>query len=314
MKIREGLGDKSGLLASYSHLTDYYEQYSPELSIIYSRKLLEVARENNSEASRLEALKKLAGLLPPNEALQYSQRYMKLHDSIDRTNHRAKNRFAKIRFDEEQKQQEILGLEIENARQISEKEQLKNRNIILSLIALLGAVGTGFILYYFRQKNRKEKIQEVQKTETRISKMIHDELANDLYNLMSILEPVAPVSAIDKLESIYLRTRDISRENSDFDTGEAYLPNLISALSYIASGKAGLILKGEKSVNWQKVSEEKKIVIYRVLQESMINMKKHSKARTGKYKSVIPITGRAMDRMFCNLAKDFGIYASGLTV
>ena len=33
-----------------------------------------------------------------------------------------------------------------------------------------------------------------------------------------------------------------------------------------------------KTVNWRKISDEKKITIYRILQELMTNMKKHSKA------------------------------------
>ena len=45
------------------------------------------------------------------------------------------------------------------------------------------------------------------------------------------------------------------------------------------TGTAKLIVRGDNAVKWEKLSEEKKIVLYRVLQELMVNMKKHSDAR-----------------------------------
>ena len=129
-----------------------------------------------------------------------------------------------------------------------------------------------------RQRSKREKIKQIYLTESRISKRIHDEIANDIYNVMSILEPVAPVAVVDRLEKIYLRTRDISRENSEIDTGENYLPGLLSLLGSTTPVNTRLIIKGEETINWNKLKAEKKIVLYRVLQELMVNMKKHSGA------------------------------------
>lgn len=109
--------------------------------------------------------------------------------------------------------------------------------------------------------------------------MIHDELANDIFNIMSIMEPVAPIPVIDKLEMIYLRTRDISRENREIDTGEDYVDYLMAILSNNTPDDSKLIVSGENSVKWNKLQVEMKIVVYRVLQELMINMKKHSDAK-----------------------------------
>ena len=38
------------------------------------------------------------------------------------------------------------------------------------------------------------------------------------------------------------------------------------------------VIKGETAINWKGLSAEKKILIYRILQELMVNMKKHSQA------------------------------------
>ena len=208
----------------------------------------------------------------------YTLRYMQLNDSLNQVMLRAKNVFAKIRFDEEQKERQILGLQAENAWQELETQRWRDRNYIALLLGMLILLGIIFFIYYLRQKYKREKVREVHRTESRISKRIHDELANDVYNVMSSLEAVAPTEAVDKLEHIYKRTRDISRENSEIETGKNFSAGLLSMLSN-TTGKARLILNGESTVNWDKISEEKKIVIYRVLQELMVNMKKHSDAQ-----------------------------------
>ena len=151
--------------------------------------------------------------------------------------------------------------------------------IILSLGGLLVLVSGGFGFYYLRQKHKKEKIREAHRTESRISKKIHDELANDVYNVMSSMQTIAPGVMMDKLEHIYNRTRNISRENSSIPTGTNYLPHLLSTLSSTVPDEARLILRGENNINWSSLTPEKKIILYRVLQEIMINMKKHSNAR-----------------------------------
>jgi signal transduction histidine kinase len=135
-----------------------------------------------------------------------------------------------------------------------------------------------FLFYYLRQRHRKEKIREVHKTESRISKVIHDELANDVFNVMSSIDGKVSIPVIDHLENIYLRTRNISRENSEIDTGENFLAYLKATLANIAPEDTRLFISGETTVKWERLEEEKKIVIYRVLQELMVNMKKHSRA------------------------------------
>ncbi|WP_197051695.1 tetratricopeptide repeat protein [Salegentibacter sp. Hel_I_6] len=277
LNIRREINDKSGLDASYTHLVEFYRNSNKNEAIKYAKRWLKLTK-NSSVQAELEALEKYIELAPASQSNTEVKHYIKLNDSVNQANLVAKNTFAKIRFDEEQKQKEILGLEALTAKQTLETQNLRERSIIISALALLGILGGSFMLYYFRQKHRKEKIQEVHKTESRISKKIHDELANDIYNIMSRLEMIASKDDLDKLERIYTQTRDISRENSEIATDEDFGEMLIINLSHI-SGNSRLILKGEKSVNWEKFSEEKKIVIYRVLQELMVNMKKHSEAK-----------------------------------
>jgi len=276
LNIRRQINDKSGLDGSYTHLVEFYKNNNKDKAIKYAKEWLELTK-NTSVQAELEALEKYIELASASQSNTEIKHYIKLNDSVNQANLIAKNTFAKIRFDEEQKQKQILSLEALTAKQKLETQNLREQSIITSALALLGILGGSFLFYYLRQKHKREKIQEVHKTESRISKKIHDELANDIYNVMSRLEMVATKGDLDKLEKIYVQTRDISRENNEISTGEDFGELLIMNLSH-NSGSSRLILKGEKSVDWKKFSEEKKIIIYRVLQELMVNMKKHSEA------------------------------------
>ena len=83
---------------------------------------------------------------------------------------------------------------------------------------------------------------------------------------------------LDKLEDIYFQTRDISRENLPVKTDQHYPKEIQAMLSQMTPKSARIYLIGIREVNWDKLSEEAKIIVYRVLQELMVNMKKHSKA------------------------------------
>ncbi len=201
-----------------------------------------------------------------------------MNDSLKDASLTTRYRFAKIRFDEERKQQQIALLEAENTTMSLKAEKFKTGTTISSLSALLVLITAAALLYTVRQRSKREKIKQIYLTESRISKRIHDEIANDIYNVMSTLEPAGHTPVVDKLEKIYLRTRDISRENSEIDTRENYLKGLLSLLGSTTPPNTRLVIRGAENINWGKLKNEKKIVLYRVLQELMVNMKKHSEA------------------------------------
>jgi hypothetical protein len=267
--------DNSGSTASYEHLSRFYENRDKANAINYAEKWLETGETNNSLKAQIDALKQLL-ILNPGDA-KYVSDYVRLNDSLNKVNLRAKNTFAKIRFDEERKQQQISGLEASAATQDLENQEIKTRNYLLVFFAVVVIGLSVSIIYYNRQKYKKEKIREIYNTETRISKTIHDELANDVYNVMSGLEAIAPTETMDKLEHIYSLTRNISRENMEIDTGPGYLDHLTALLSTVCPEDTRLIISGS-TISLNDLNPEKKFVVYRVLQEIMVNMKKHSRA------------------------------------
>lgn len=279
MEQRLITNDREGLITSYSHLSDYYQTKDSKKAKFYANKYLETATLLSYPTAQVEALKRLIPLSTGKDKDLYVERYLLLSDSLKDASTKLRYQFAKIRFDEERKQQQIDLLEAENVTQQLRADKLQTGNIVRSLIALLILLVSGTFFYYFRQRSKRERVKQIYFTESRISRRIHDELANDIYHVMSALEPVAPMPVVDKLEKIYQRTRDFSRENSEIITDEQYLQGLLNMLSGAVPVETKLIIRGENSINWNRLKPEKKIVIYRVLQEMMVNMKKHSSAR-----------------------------------
>ncbi|UPQ79777.1 hypothetical protein M0M57_02820 [Flavobacterium azooxidireducens] len=83
---------------------------------------------------------------------------------------------------------------------------------------------------------------------------------------------------LDTMDHIYQRTRDISKENSDIRTDENFEPDFFQMIDSYSDNSMNVIKKISSELNWQKMSAEKKITVFRVVQEFLINTKKHSEA------------------------------------
>ena len=83
---------------------------------------------------------------------------------------------------------------------------------------------------------------------------------------------------IDEMEKIYTKTRDISRENSAIDLKNDFDLQLNDLLLGYKNNKVNVITRNLSKMPWNTVTEHKKTAIYRVLQELMTNMRKHSQA------------------------------------
>lgn len=284
LAIRTRINDSYGSIASYLHLADFYQNRDHQKSKENALQAYKAATKYQSIDERLEALEFLMSYNTAKGGNSYATLFVHLNDSIKTVRNNAKNQFAKIKYDSREATLENIKYKGQRAETLLQLETQKNQKYLLSfgLVALLG--GIGFLIHYFRNKSKRELLVASYNTEIRISKQLHDELANDVFYAMTfaetqdLLNPVKKETLLNNLDKIYVRTRDFSKENSTIETGESFERNLKQMLSNYKCDTVEVIIKNGNSIDWSKIENEKKIALQRVLQELMVNMKKYSQA------------------------------------
>tara|TARA_R110000868_G_scaffold4476_2_gene28127 strand:+ start:3705 stop:5423 length:1719 start_codon:yes stop_codon:yes gene_type:complete len=284
LEIRTKINDSYRSIESYLHLADFYKNRDYQKSKENALLAYKVATKHQSIDERLEALELLMSYNLEKGVNSYATLFINLNDSIKTVRSKAKNQFAKIKYDSRKTTLENIKYKGQRAETLLQLETQKSQKYLLVFGSLLLLGTIGYLINYYRNKNRQERLEASYNTETRISKQLHDELANDVFYAMTFAEtqdlqnPVKKETLIDNLDKIYVRTRNFSRENSNIETGESFDQNLKQMLSSYKSRSTEVIIKNGNPIDWSKVKTEKKIAVQRVLQELMVNMKKYSQA------------------------------------
>tara|TARA_R110001606_G_scaffold115362_1_gene243425 strand:- start:2525 stop:4270 length:1746 start_codon:yes stop_codon:yes gene_type:complete len=278
--MKQKIKDDFGLIASYSHLSDYHIKNNKRQSLFYAKKMYEVAKKEKATNGLLEAIDKILSLETPKNSIKYYKESIQLRDSLQDATTKRQYKFAKIKYtyEEQEKQKfKFKTLAAEN-KLIAEQENNQKKNIVIFLMLLT----SGFIFYIYRRKQQHKKrvLRETYNTETRIAKKLHDELGNDVFNVLTKVQnsKFKTSEIVNYLDKIYLQTRAISHENDVVETGEKFDAFFRSLVANYISDDCKVILKDLNVLNLNEISDEKQIVVYRVFNELFVNMKKHSKA------------------------------------
>lgn len=284
LKIRQKKGDPFDLGKSYLHLAKFYEKRNSSLAkkyMLFSYNQFTIA--NNTD-ERLTSLKLIIQNSSDIALKKYSTKYVNLVDSIFEVRQKVKNQFARVKYDSKREKNENLKLKTHKAENELQLERQKNRNII-SYIIIAISLSLIIVLYlYLTSRGKKEKIEATYKSETRIAKKLHDELANDIYHTMAFVEnknlalTENKEQLLNNLDIIYSRTRDISKENCAIITNENYVLGLKEMILEFNTSNTSIILNDLETISWNTLDRSKKTTVYRVLQELLVNMKKHSNA------------------------------------
>jgi preprotein translocase subunit YajC len=270
LEIRQRIKDELGQNSSFETLSTYYLAKDKNLSLYFAKKMFETATKNNSPSDQILALKRLI-ILDPKNYLENFQKFNLKNDSLQTARNKDRNQFAIIRFDvdkikEEKKEKEIEGLQ-------------KNFGIASLLLILIGG------LFWYRKRRRhlqQEKELEVKNTQLKISKRVHDVVANGIYQVMTKIENQEHFDkdeALDELEFVYEKSRDISYEKTDPQTEEKDFSEKISeTISSFKNDEVNTYLAGNDKEIWKSLDLKNKEEVYQIIRELLINMKKHSKA------------------------------------
>jgi tetratricopeptide (TPR) repeat protein len=274
LHIRQHGKDFWGQNASFAHLTDFYMNKSPDSAFLYAHEMYQVAQQISSADDQVYALERLIKLSEPKQLKQYFETYKKLKDSLETDRNAAKNQFAMIRYDTEKNKADNLILQKDNA----EKEFL----LIVTLVVV--AAGTLLLIVWYKKRKQKLALEAkatIRENQLKIHKKVHDVVANGLYTMMSEIENRDDLDKdriLDRIEVLYEKSRDISYEDSPVvePNFKKKINNLMAAFG---TERTRISLVGNEEELWSQVGPKAINEIGNVLQELMVNMKKHSGAR-----------------------------------
>ena len=304
LHIRDSIGDNYGRAVSHYYLAEYYLSQNDSLNAMQEAEMAKSYSEKSSNYDCLLQTLNLMSVLDPKKAVVHSQEYIKLNDSLQQEERKLRNKFARIRFEtNETKAQNVL---------LARQKQLW---IGIATILLLLALAT-YMVVDQRAKNQKLRFQreqqasnekifnlllsEGQKVEAakkmeqkRISEELHDGVQGRIQGVRMVLlglnKRVTPeaiterAGAIKELKDIQEEVRAISHELSH----SAYqkIHNFIRSIKDLLNGleaSAGLqhTFQYDEGANWDGLSGDIKINLYRMVQESLQNAVKHAQAKT----------------------------------
>jgi signal transduction histidine kinase len=284
LQIRNEIKDTYGSIESYLHLADYYTKKDIQKSDKNALAAYNVATKLNSVDERLEALQIIISNNYSADHSKYVQKYFTLNDSIIKVRNNFKNKFAKIKYDSKKEKDENAKLRLEKAENLLSLQRAKYLRIVFAIVLVFLTILIAILIRYYKNKNKTIEFKTSYNTETRIAKKIHDELANDVYQVIAFAEshPLATESTkenlLQKLDDIYGRVRGISKENNRIETGIDFTNSIKEMLLAYDTNERNIIVNNLEDINWEIIDETKKITISRILQELMVNMKKHSTA------------------------------------
>jgi len=284
LQIKIDTKDTYGSIESYLHLADYYSKKDIKKSDENALAAYTISTKMNSVDERLEALQILISNDNSPNTAKYTQKYFTLNDSIIKVRNNFKNKSAKIKYDAKKEKDENEKLRLEKAENQLSLQRAKYLKIVSAIVFAFLVILIFILIRYYKNKNKAIEFKTSYNTETRIAKKIHDELANDVFQVIAFAES-QPLSVentkenlLQKLDDIYSRVRGISRENNSIDTGANFTHSIKEMLSAYNTRERNIMVTNLENINWENIDDIKKITISRILQELMVNMKKHSEA------------------------------------
>lgn len=282
LHIRLHERDLWGQNSSYAHLADYYVKKQPDSALSYARKRYITARQLKSGDDLIQALQTLIRLGSTDSTKHYFEEYRQLNDSVQLARRAAKNQFALIRYEVEKNKADNLRLQKENAEKAYQLSRQRISTAIVALLALIFSAGGSYWYKKRKQRLELEAQNRIRAHQLKTSKKIHDVVANGLYRVMAEIENQNHVDRegiLDKLENMYEKSRDISYETEGLPaTSHGFHEKITNLLASFATDSTKVVIAGNDPGVWENLPLDARHEIEHILQELMVNMRKHSRA------------------------------------
>lgn len=280
LDVKKELKDIPGQISTHSHLAEYYTLLNTDKALYHTNEKYKLSDSIKNPIDKLESLQSLIEIDNPQNTKKYFKEYKFLNDSIQSSKDDAKNSFALIEYDVEKKENENQQLKLKMA-----EDDIKTiiRNVGLGALSLL-LIG-GFFWYKRRKKRLKQEQElEVKNTQLKMSKKVHDVVANGLYHMMIDVQnnpEVDKTRILNNIEKMYEESRDISHENI---AEKDFTLRFISMITSYSCDEQKVLLVGYKESIWENISYNTQLELYYILREILVNMRKHSRAKLASVK------------------------------
>ncbi|AWK07307.1 ATP-binding protein [Flavobacterium crocinum] len=296
IKIKSQQNDTNGLGKTYYNLCEYYQNQNADLAMKYAK----LSYKNYTLSGNTDdSLLALQFIIENNSSHIESKKnaliYINISDSIYMERQKAKNQLAKIKYDSKNEKEENLKLSAQKIKHELQLAKQESRNIAFYIIIIVASCLIVFLYFFLTVRANRQKIEATYKSETRISKKLHDELANDIYHVLAFAENRNLSSEenrnhlLKRLEDIYSRTTNISKDNNLATSFQNFSTSFKEMISSFNTPQINLLINGLDCICWSEIDKDKKTVVYRSVQELLVNMKKHSDA------SLVAITFKELD-------------------
>ena len=303
LDIRKTLNDKSAVIISYIHLSEYCDKIKQKNKALkYANLALGIAKSNKIPIDLLFSLKQ-ASLVDKKNAAKYSDDYLRISDRLHLEERKSKDRFTRIALETDEISQE--------------KETAIQQKWIITGIALAVLVILFLLFIIFLQRSRQKELQFLRSQEKaneeiyqlmlaqkskeeaakqaekkRISLELHDGIMNKLASTrlnLAVLshnrEDATITKCLTHITDIYqieqeIRTiaHDLNKEV--FQKSNSYTELLQDFVSdQNKNATTHYELEVEEAIDWTAISSELKMNLYRIIQEACHNINKHAAAK-----------------------------------
>lgn len=305
--ILDSIQDIGGKSSATYYLSQYYLYQKDSTAALFNlQKSKNFAKQSNDNDRWLDVLRMLPKVSPKNAA-EYNQEYVMLRDSLQQQERKIRDKFARIRFETDE-------VNAENQLINAENELLaKQKQLWAGVAAILLTIGAAtFIIINQRTKNRILKFREKQQAsnqeifnlllaqnqnieegkqmeQKRISEELHDGVLGKMLGARMMLiglnkkideEAIAErAKAISILQGVEGEVRSISHELSHaaYQKINNFILSIQDLLKTIqSSSKIEINFKYAETLDWDALSGDIKINLYRMVQEILQNSVKHS--------------------------------------
>lgn len=299
---RKNINHKPGIVMSYIHLGDYHRlQRDKKKAKKYYTKAVYFSKPLNMDAELLELYLSLSEVDKENEN-DYLKAHIDLTSKLKEEERSIQNQFARIRYDTDQ-----ITKRADNLNQ-------QKTYLILGILTLLSLLILTYIIQRQISRNKKlvlvrqqqesnEKIYDLllrsqQKYEEgsiserkRISRDLHDSILSKFFGIRINLEVLnnkgdaiskqKRSSYLEDLKSIENEIRNISHKlNVDNDFSEIGFLDILKDLFYEFEKLDNFKINffNSSQIDWGDIKNNIKINFYRIIQESLQNIRKHANA------------------------------------